>query len=117
MPALDYREAVQKLYSLQRFGVKLGLEKISSFLTALGNPHHSFMSCNIAGTNGKGTCAAVVDAVLAAHGVRNGLYTSPHLVSMRERIKALGRTITEEYVAGWVSAHLDYIMRNQTSTK
>ena len=115
MPSLDYREAVRALYGLQSFGVKLGLEKIGSFLAALGNPHHTFTACHIAGTNGKGTCAAVVDAVLAAHGVQSGLYTSPHLLSMRERIKAGGRSLGENYVAGWVSGHLDYILRNRVT--
>lgn len=115
MPSLDYREAVHALYGLQRFGVKLGLEKISSFLAAIGNPQHTFRACHVAGTNGKGTCAAVVDAVLAAHGVRSGLYTSPHLVSMRERIRALGHSIPENYVAGWVSGHLDYVLRNRVT--
>jgi dihydrofolate synthase/folylpolyglutamate synthase len=115
MPSLDYREAVHALYGLQCFGVKLGLEKISSFLAYLGNPHHTFPACHIAGTNGKGTCAAVLDAILAAHGIQSGLYTSPHLVSMRERIKTSGRTVPENYVAGWVSEHLDYIMRNRVT--
>jgi len=115
MPSLDYREAVQALYGLQRFGVKLGLEKITSFLADLGNPQHSFTACHIAGTNGKGTCAAVVDAVLVAHGVRSGLYTSPHLVSLRERVKTGGSCVPEDYVAGWVSKHLDYILRNRVT--
>jgi dihydrofolate synthase/folylpolyglutamate synthase len=115
MPSLDYREAVRALYGLQSFGVKLGLEKISSFLATLGNPHHTFTACHIAGTNGKGTCAAVVDAVLAAHGIQSGLYTSPHLLSMRERIRAGGRRVPEEYVTGWVSEHLDYIVRNRVT--
>ena len=115
MPSLDYREAVQRVYGLQHFGIKLGLEKISSFLAGLGNPHHAFLSCHIAGTNGKGTCAAVVDAALAAHGVRSGLYTSPHLVSMRERIRIGGQCIPENFVAGWVSEHLDYVLRNRVT--
>jgi len=115
MPSLDYREAVHALYGLQCFGVKLGLEKISSLLACLGNPHHTFPACHIAGTNGKGTCAAVLDAILAAHGIQSGLYTSPHLVSMRERIKTSGRTVPENYVAGWVCEHLDYIMRNRVT--
>jgi len=110
MPCLDYQQAVRQLYDLQRFGVKLGLEKIKSLLGCLGNPQDTFLSCHIAGTNGKGTVAAVCDALLRAHGVQSGLYTSPHLVSLRERIRVCGGLIPEEFVASWVGIHREYLL-------
>lgn len=115
MLSLQYREAVERLYSLQRFGVKLGLEKITSFLVDLDNPQNTFHSCHIAGTNGKGTCAAVVQAVLSAHGISAGLYTSPHLVDLRERVRVGGAAVPESFVAYWVGKHLDYALRRKVT--
>lgn len=115
MLSLDYREAVERLYSLQRFGVKLGLEKITSFLVNLDNPQNTFHACHIAGTNGKGTCAAVVHGVLAAHGVTAGLYTSPHLVDLRERIRVCGAAVPESFVAFWVGKYLDYVLKRKVT--
>ncbi|MEA1996255.1 MAG: Mur ligase family protein [Gemmatimonadota bacterium] len=115
MARFDYRQAREALYSLQRFGVKLGLTNVSALLERLGFPQDSFLSCHIAGTNGKGTCASVCDAVLRAHRVRTGLYTSPHLKSFTERIKCDGEPVPRDYVAGWVSDHLDYITEHRVT--
>ncbi|HUU26772.1 MAG TPA: folylpolyglutamate synthase/dihydrofolate synthase family protein [archaeon] len=109
MVRFSYSQAVQTLYSLKRFGVKLGLSNIRAFLDRLGNPQESFLSCHIAGTNGKGTCAAVCEAMLRAHGATSGLYTSPHLASMGERVKVCGQPVPEEFIASWVSRHYSYI--------
>ena len=112
---MTFQQAADWLFGLQRFGVKLGLEKVTRLLEELGNPHREFVSCHIAGTNGKGTAAAAVDAVLRAHGVRCGLYTSPHLVSMRERVRVDGDKVPGEFVAAWVERHRDYLEANRVT--
>ena len=72
-------------------GVKFGLETISTLVAALGHPERAFPSVLIAGTNGKGSVAAYVDAALRGAGLSCGLYTSPHLVRVNERIVVGGR--------------------------
>ncbi|MFQ5707914.1 MAG: bifunctional folylpolyglutamate synthase/dihydrofolate synthase [bacterium] len=80
-------ETVQFLNRLRRFGWRLGLANITELLRALGNPHHSFPSVHIAGTNGKGSTAALLESILREAGYKTGLYTSPHLLDLTERIK------------------------------
>jgi dihydrofolate synthase/folylpolyglutamate synthase len=77
-----------------RLGIKFGLETMRALLGALGHPERAFAALTVAGTNGKGSVAAYVDAVLRASGVPAGRYTSPHLVRVHERITALGREIS-----------------------
>jgi len=78
---------------LQHFGIKLGLENISTLCLALGNPQNSFLSIHVAGTNGKGSVSAMLAEIMRRHGLKTGLYTSPHLVSVEERIRIDGRSI------------------------
>ena len=75
------------LKSLQRFGIKLGLDNIGILLDALGNPQSSFPSIHVAGTNGKGSVSAMLARSLTLHGLKTGLYTSPHLTRIEERIR------------------------------
>ena len=75
-----------RLANYARFGVDLGLERIQAVLTNLGNPHHQVPIIHVAGTTGKGSVCAYLSAILTAAGYRTGRYTSPHLVSWRERI-------------------------------
>jgi len=89
-----YRSALQELYGLGKFGIKLGLHNIFSLLKSLDDPHHTFPSIHVAGSNGKGSTAACLAAVLQAAGFRVGLYTSPHLVDFRERIRVDGKLIS-----------------------
>lgn len=98
MPS-SYASSVAFLYGLQRHGIKLGLETIRLLLAALEHPERRFPSLHIGGTNGKGSTAAIVASVLAAAGYRVGLYTSPHLVDFRERIRVNGELIAEDRVA------------------
>lgn len=98
MPS-SYASSVAFLYGLQRHGIKLGLETIRSFLAELEHPERRFHSLHIGGTNGKGSTAAIVASVLASAGYRVGLYTSPHLVDFRERIRVNGTQIAEDRVA------------------
>lgn len=90
---------VEWLYGLQRLGVKLGLSGIRGLLTLLGRPEAAYPSILVAGTNGKGSVSAMLDAMLLAHGVRSGLYTSPHLVRPNERIRISGRDVDDEVLS------------------
>ncbi len=83
------------LQSLQRFGVKLGLQNVAAVLAACGDPQRRFPSVHVAGTNGKGSVCAMLASILKADGRRVGLYTSPHLADVRERIRIGGRPISE----------------------
>ncbi len=81
------------LASLEQFGIKLGLDTITRLLDALGNPERAFASVHVAGTNGKGSVAAMTAAALDGAGLRTGLYTSPHLVRLEERFVVAGRQV------------------------
>lgn len=84
-----YRAMVERLFHLSRGGMKLGLEPVARALAALGHPERSFRSVHVAGSNGKGSTCAFLATILAAHGQKVGLYTSPHLVSFTERVRIL----------------------------
>ncbi len=88
-------EMIDWLYGLQHFGIKLGLDNIRALLEALGHPERSYRCLHIAGTNGKGSVAAMADAMLTASGLRSGLFTSPHLIRPNERIRIAGRDIED----------------------
>ncbi len=81
-----YRSALASMFRLHRFGIKLGLDTITAMLSALGDPHKQFQTIHIAGTNGKGSVAAMLTAILRASGYSVGRYTSPHLERFNERI-------------------------------
>jgi dihydrofolate synthase/folylpolyglutamate synthase len=95
---MGYRETIDYLYGLQKHGIKLGLDTPRKLLSAFGNPQDSFRSVHISGTNGKGSTAAMLSAMLTRAGKRTGLFTSPHLVSFTERIRIDSVEITEEEV-------------------
>ncbi len=80
---------------LQHFGIKLGLENIAALCAALGNPQNRFLSIHVAGTNGKGSVSAMLAGIMRAHGLKTGLYTSPHLARIEERIRINGTMIPE----------------------
>ncbi len=109
-PPLKYKEALAWLYSLQRFGIKLGLENTERLLAeccsgvcvkrpALGTSASTPKIIHVAGTNGKGSVCAMIDSICRAQGYRTGLFTSPHLVTFRERIRVNGELISEDAVA------------------
>ncbi|MEJ2695336.1 MAG: bifunctional folylpolyglutamate synthase/dihydrofolate synthase [Candidatus Sulfobium sp.] len=97
---MRYKRSIEYLYGLQKYGMKFGLDNITRLLYALGNPHHSFRSVHVAGTNGKGSTAAMTESIIRTSGGRTGLFTSPHLVSFTERIRIDGREISQEEVSG-----------------
>jgi dihydrofolate synthase / folylpolyglutamate synthase len=82
-----YQEALDYLYSLTHSGIKLGLQNTSQLLQYFDNPQLSIRTIHIAGTNGKGSTAAITESILRATGYKTGLYTSPHLLDFRERIQ------------------------------
>ncbi len=90
---MNYQEALQWLSSFQFHGIKPGLERITVLLKRLGHPERRFRSVHLAGTNGKGSTAAILEALLRQHGVKTGLFTSPHLVWVGERFVVSGRPI------------------------
>ena len=94
-----YKNALAWLYGTERFGIKLGLENIQRLLRELDVPVKGQQVVHVAGTNGKGSVCAMIDSVCRAQGYRTGLFTSPHLVTYRERIQVDGEMIAEEKVA------------------
>jgi len=125
-PSLTYKEALAWLYSLQRFGIKLGLENIRRLLDELRLGSARALACSsrrprreastlpwtvihVAGTNGKGSVCAMIDSICRAHGYRTGLFTSPHLVTFRERIRVNGKMISENAVASGLGRIRDLI--------
>src|SRR5882672_6193018 len=94
---MTFRDALAYLLSLghETLTIKLGLKNTETLLKALGNPHQQFSAVQIAGTNGKGSVAVTLDSICRAAGIRTGLFTSPHLVSMTERIAINGESISE----------------------
>ena len=95
---MSFADTVAYLYRLQQYGMKFGLDNIRRLVSALGNPQDAFRSVHIAGTNGKGSTAAMTESILRTAGVTTGLFTSPHLVSFTERIRVDGREIPEAEV-------------------
>jgi dihydrofolate synthase/folylpolyglutamate synthase len=115
---LNYQEALGWLYSLQRFGIKLGLENIRQLLdeccsgVRCGERQASasaFKVLHVAGTNGKGSTCAMVDSICRAQGYHTGLFISPHLVTFRERIRVDGEMISEKDVADGLTIIRDLI--------
>ncbi len=95
----EYRESLAWLFGTQRFGIKLGLENTQRLLAALDLPAPNERIIHVAGTNGKGSVCALLDSVCRAAGYRTGLFTSPHLITFRERIQVDGEMISAEAVA------------------
>ncbi len=94
---MSFDEALAYLLSLghETLTIKLGLRNTETLLTALADPHKEFPSVQIAGTNGKGSTAVMLDSICRAAGIRAGLFTSPHLISITERIKIAGEQVSE----------------------
>lgn len=99
---MSYPEAIQFLYDLQLFGTKLGLDNTRRLAALAGEPQARLAFIHVAGTNGKGSTCALLEAIYRASGRRVGLFTSPHLVSFRERIQVDRTPISEEEVVRWV---------------
>lgn len=99
----SYRAALDYLFERTTGGSRFGLERTAALLGALGDPHERLRIFHVAGTNGKGSACATLEAILRGKGMRVGKYTSPHLVDFRERFLIDGRAVTEEYVVDWIN--------------
>ena len=109
---MNYQETIQYLYDtvpmFQQIGgaaYKPGLYTTETLDAYLGHPHRNFKTIHVAGTNGKGSCSHTIAAVLQSAGYKTGLFTSPHLLDFRERIRINGEMIPEEYVIDFVEKH------------
>ena len=95
---MTYPEAIHWLYELRLFGSKLGLENPRQLAAHAGNPHDQLNIIHVAGTNGKGSVCAMLESIYRCAGYKTGLFTSPHLVSFRERIQVKRELVAEEDV-------------------
>lgn len=115
---MDYAQTIKFLFeSLPVFedkgagAYKPGLERVRQFAASLGDPHNDFVTVHVAGTNGKGSVSHMLASVLQAAGYRTGLYTSPHLLDFRERIRIDGEMISEQAVVDFTDRHKDEMLR------
>ena len=93
---------LQFLYSLRRLGIKTGLEHTLSFLNHIDNPHESFPSIHVAGTNGKGSTCLMISSILKGMNLKVGTYTSPHLIKFNERIRVNNIEISDKYICSFL---------------
>ena len=111
MKLVDYKHALDYLFSRTTGGFKFGLERTQELLAHLGNPERRYPSIHVAGTNGKGSSVATMNAVMAAQGMRVATYTSPHLVDFRERMVVGGTPIPADDVVAFIEHNLAVIER------
>jgi len=107
----SYRDALQYLFARTTGKSRFGLERTRALLSALGDPHLAVRSFHVAGTNGKGSVCATLEALLRAQGVRTAKYTSPHLVDFRERFTVDGQVVPEAYVIDFIARWTDTVER------
>lgn len=112
---MNYEETLEYLYNsaplFQHIGkdaYKEGLENTYLLDKYFDHPHRKFRTIHIAGTNGKGSCSHTLAAILQAAGYKTGLYTSPHLIDFRERIRINGMPVSKEFVIDFVAKHRDF---------
>jgi dihydrofolate synthase / folylpolyglutamate synthase len=99
---VTYTAAIEWLFGTQDSGIKLGLDNVRRLLSALADPQAKLRCIHVAGTNGKGSVCAFLDSIARAHGIRTGLFTSPHLVRFNERIQINGVPIQDEAVVSGI---------------
>lgn len=104
---MTWDESISWLYSLQKRGIKLDLDRVRDCLEAVGRPQDAFPCILVGGTNGKGSTAAALSSILSRPGRRVGLFTSPHLLDFRERIRVDGRMVPGDLLASIVTARRD----------
>ena len=93
---------LNSLFSLQRRGIKLGLEHTKRLLKFFDNPHKKFLTIHVAGTNGKGSTCAYIERILRYSGYKVGIYTSPHLFNFNERIRVNGIPISDQEIVSFL---------------
>jgi dihydrofolate synthase / folylpolyglutamate synthase len=102
-PFTDYAAVQDYLFSLKARGVKFGVDRMRSWIDALGHPEQATPCIHITGTNGKGSTAAMLEAVYHAAGLRTGLYTSPHLVRLGERVQVDRQLLSESEIIAYTN--------------
>ena len=114
---MTYASAVEFLYGLQKHGIKLGLHNIRAVLSRLKRPDRRYRTIHIAGTNGKGSTAAMTASILTAAGYRVGLYTSPHLIDFRERMVRVTGKRKKQRIVPFHEHALQALMHYLTTTR
>lgn len=110
-----YRDLLQKLYSLERSGIKYNLSNIKYLLKVLDYPHRKFKSVHVAGTNGKGAVCSMLNSILIESGYLTGLFTSPHILDFRERILIGGKKVEMQYIYDTIESLLRHIKKIRPS--
>jgi dihydrofolate synthase/folylpolyglutamate synthase len=103
MPLAGYPAVQEYLFGLKAAGIKFGIDRMRTLAALLGNPERLVPCVHVAGTNGKGSVAAMLESILRAAGRRTGLYTSPHLVRLGERVQVDRRILAEEEITAYVA--------------
>ncbi|MDP2137970.1 MAG: folylpolyglutamate synthase/dihydrofolate synthase family protein [Candidatus Didemnitutus sp.] len=99
----DYAATTDYLFALKSAGMKFGIDRMTGLSEALGHPERQYPVVHVAGTNGKGSVAAMVETILRTGGLRTGLYTSPHLVKLGERVQVNRQILTEAEIIAYVN--------------
>ncbi|MCH7619744.1 MAG: bifunctional folylpolyglutamate synthase/dihydrofolate synthase [Candidatus Marinimicrobia bacterium] len=115
MRTSEYDKTLYYLFGLRTFGIHLGLEVPKLLAAKVGNPQRRYPAVHIAGTNGKGTTAALIESVLREKGLKTGLYTSPHLVNFNERIRVNGTPIEDGAIMDYADYLKDSVDKNGAS--
>ncbi|MFP3911005.1 MAG: bifunctional folylpolyglutamate synthase/dihydrofolate synthase [Desulfobacteraceae bacterium] len=115
-PKTRYQEAINRLYGLQKYGIKFGLSKTTNLLAKFGNPQVGQRYIHIAGTNGKGSAAAFIAAVLQQAGLKVGLYSSPHLVRFTERFQINNREMDQDTAVDLMEALHEAFVQEEPPT-
>lgn len=112
---MNIQTALNKIYSMHQFDIKLGLDRIKKLLELIGNPHKALKYIHIAGSNGKGSTASFIASILMEAGYKVGLYTSPHFVKFNERIRINGIEIDDNYIARFINS-IEHIIEQEKPT-
>ena len=114
--ASKFDRAIDKLFELQKFGIKLGLNSTELMLKRLGDPHLDIPCLHLAGTNGKGSVGAMCQAALMEAGIKTGMYISPHLVRFTERFLINGREVSQKRTLELIDAVWEVVDPKETPT-
>lgn len=106
---MNYEQTLAYLENLSKFGINLGMARIERLLELMHHPERRFKSIHVTGTNGKGSTTAMLSAILTASGIKNGMYTSPHLTDYPERMVVNGREITREEFAQAITYTSEFV--------